>query len=554
MPVANLKAKLSIDGKKAQSQIKSLSGRVNAAFSKIKPLAGMLIGGAAGYALMNATKKVMDFDVALTRLAIQGGKTAQEMKPVRASMLEVSADTGIAKEQILDIGKAIIDTTGDFDFMNATLHNTASLAKTTGSDATGLGKVVGALGNTFGFTADEADRMMRILVEQGEKGSWTLEEMATSGTRVFSAARQAGIGTVDELRDFTAYMQVFRTGFASGEQAATAYQAVVASLGDKAKQLEGKGIKVFDDSGKQRNVAAIMMDTFEKFGTTAQDLSELNPIFGREAMPAITAMAGEYEKAAVEGKNLQEELSRYTKVQGSQETQQEKLNRIMDETGAKFEQAKARLEQLAMESLLTKDNLEALGTAAEGATAALVAAVAATTAVGEGLGWLADLLGLVTHGGRAEDAADMTPEQVASRQAMFGAVSGKDPASRTEQERAFMAQYQGSDAKKKFMGMDTEDLSLKLGTGAALAAGVGALPLAALLGAGAVAAPKIQGYVQDKEAEKFEQSIRLSDEDIDKLASSIEKGAEKGGSRAKPTIEIATPLSPAGGTAGELAH
>jgi len=397
--------------------------------------------------------------------------------------------------------------------------------------------------------------LTRAFVEQGEKGAYTLEEMATTAPKVFAAAYQAGVRTKDELRNFMAYMQVMRTGFSTAEEAATAYKGIIARLGVQSAKLEGMGIKVFDeDTGKQRDVAAIMMDIFDKIGTKAENLNELMPIFGAETFGAVTAMAGAYDEAAKNGKNLSEELKKFTDVTGDAETQAAKLARLNKTAAGQFNKLGTTLDGIMTKTLVTEENMENLGIAAEGAAKALVVAVEGLQETAAWLAKQADRLGFVEHGGRAEDAASMTPEQVLARQAMHEATMLPASAMKSAQAQAFEQQYTGSETKKKFMGMDMESLAPKLGAAAAGSAAVGALPLAALLAGAALLAPKAQDYMQDKEAEKFARELELSDATIDKIASAVEKGAEKGGSKAKPTVEMLQPMSTPTGTQGKPVH
>lgn len=552
-PRAKIAVDLGIYGKNAIAQVKTLSGKINAVIGKITPIAGMVLGAGGAFAIGNAIKKTIDFDMALTRLAIQGHKTASEQAKVRDAIMDVSVATGMSKEQILDASKAVIDSTGDFDFMVGTLESLASLSQTTGSEMGGLGKITGALGNVFKMSAEEANQMMRILVEQGEIGAYTLEEMGTTANKVFAAAYQAGVRTQDELKNFMAYMQVFRTGFSSAEEAATAYKGIVGRLGMESKKLEGMGIRVFDqDTGQMRDTAAIMMDLFEKVGTKAENLNELMPIFGQETFGAVTAMAGAYDEAAKNGNNLSDELKKFTGAAGSAEAQAAKLARMQATTAGKMDKLKTTFDEIMVTTLGTTENMEALGSAAEGAALALTKTVTGIQAVAEWLAEQADKLGMVKHGGRAEDTAKMTPEEIAARQAMHGALAktGEGAAPLTEQEKQFVDQYEGGDLQKKFMAADPEEMSKTLMKIAAAAAVVGALPLAAAAGGAAAIAPKVQASMQQKAASEFAKEVRINRDDIAALGKAVEKGA----SNAKPVITAPTPLDHPGGTQGTPVH
>ena len=153
-------------------------------------------------------------------------------------------------------------------------------------------------------------------------------------------------------------------------------------------------------------------------------------------------------------------------------------------------------------------------------------------------------------------AEEMTPKQIAARQAMFEALTAKPGQELTPQAQAYLKQTGASETKREFAGADVEDvakLQAKLGAGAAVAGATGFLPLAALLGGAALLAPKAQKYVQNKEAEKFEES-GFSEVQMQRIEDAVAKGAEKGGSKAKPKVDMPTPLTGSGGSEGMPAH
>ena len=552
-PTAKVGVLLGIEGggRKFLAQTKAMGAKVQKGFAKIRPLAGML-GGIGGVMLLqNLTKKTMDFDLALTRLAVQGHKSANAQSQMRAEIMRVSKETGLAKEQIVDAGKSIIDSTGDFDFMTGTLENLSSLSRTTGSDMGALGRVAGALANQFNMDAEAANKFMRILVEQGEQGSWTLEEMATTAPKVFAALQMAGVNTEKEIKDATAYMQVFRVGFATAEEAATAYKGTVARLAMEQSRFEAMGVE-FDKDGKARATAEILVDVLEKANETGYEGPSLVKLFGTENIALVTAMQKTYKEAKAEGLDLTEVMGKYMDVTGDASEQAKKLARVQESTAGKFDTLKTTLDDVVVTTLLTEENMESLGIAAGGATEALVGTIENIQILAELFAKAADSLGLITKGGTAEEAAKMTPEERAARQAMHGTFMKGEGAALTAQEQEFKKQYTGGGMKAKFLGADPEKMSANLLKTAGVLAATGFIPGAALAAGAAVVAPKVQGWMQGEEAEKFAQTIQIPDSDIDRIAAAVEKGSKAGTSKAK--ITAPTPLTPAGGTEGTTVH
>jgi len=576
-PRATIQAILNVAGqRKARSQVRSFGQSVNKIWSStIKPIAGLALGAGGIYGLQNAAKKTIDFDVALTRLAIQGHKTAQSQARVRESIIATATKTGVAKDQILLAGKSIIDTTGDFDFMAKSLENLAILSQTTGSDMGALGKVQGALGNQFKMSAEDANEFMRILVEQGEQGAWTLEEMATTAQKVFGAAYTAGVRTKDELKEFTAYMQVFRTGFATAEEAATAYKGTISRLAMQSKKLEGKGIKVFDeDTGKMRASAAIMVDIFDKLGSRADILTE---IFGTENLPAVTAMAGAYEEATKQGKDLNAELEKFLKVEGSAEKAQKDLARILDTSGGKLMTFQQKLDKIFDDEFM--GNVDDLSKALPGFTKVLkfVAenkeAILAFWAAQKGAG----MLGGLGTAGAGLDVADEFDD--------LGEKAGKGPGKRKKgigglgkYIMSFAAGYFGGQLlASKILDPGQERWMLERGLKARAIYGDEALTGPAReavesyesaqrykkkLAAGempteaeSAAAQKWSGYQMEADPEFIAKVLeRVLDKQRDILRDAMIEGSAKGISKAKIKVDMPTPLEGGGGTTGTPVH
>jgi len=344
-PQATIGVRLRVLGRQALKQVKTLGGRINQALGKIRPIASM-IGGVGGvYLLQNLTRKTIQFDMALSRMSIQAHKSKGEQAALRAEMMNVAEETGIAKEEIAAAGQSIIDATGDFDFMRKVLKDVAVMSQVTGSDMAGMGNVVSDLKNLFGLSAEEATAMMRVFTEQGEQGKWTLVEMARTMPKVLAGAKVAKAEGAEGLRHVGAEMQVWRRGFATAEEAATSYKATVARLANESKKLEGRGVKVFedDDPTKMRKMSDILTDIFENVG---QDAEQLVKIFGTENIAGVSAMQAAYEDGGRSAEALNKELEKFKKVTGESARMEKDLARIQGTTGGKLMTFQQKLDKI----------------------------------------------------------------------------------------------------------------------------------------------------------------------------------------------------------------
>ncbi len=356
-PTSKVWVELALRGRKALAQAKTLGAKINKSFSKIRPIAGAL-GAAGGVALLTSlTKKTVDFDLALTRLSIQAGKSKEEQEALRESIMRVAEATGAAKNEMAVAAQAIVDDTADFEFAGAVMEDLAILSKVTGAELGTLGNIAAKLKLQVGGTNEEISMMLRVLTEQGEIGNFTLQEMAETLPMVLAAAVAANKTTVQGIRMVGAEMQIWERGFDSANKAANAYRATTARLAQQAGELEGMGIRVFGDTGEMRDISAILVDLFEKVGTKAEDvLPVATKIFGVENLAGVSAFLKLYKDMQAEGKSVEEELKRFASVSGTAASWQDKLSRVLETTGGKLEMFMARLDKIFDEAFM--DNID----------------------------------------------------------------------------------------------------------------------------------------------------------------------------------------------------
>jgi hypothetical protein len=349
-PRAKVDVDIGVKGRKAMSQIKTLAGRVNKAFSKIKPIAGLALGAGGAFALQSAIKRTVDFDVALTRLAIQAKLTSKEQAALRAEMIGVAESSGIAKDQILAAGQSIIDATGDAEFMREVLGEVATMSQVTGADMAGMGNIVADLKNNFNLTGKEASQMLRVITEQGEQGKFTLVEFAQEGSKAFSAMALAGLKTEEQIKNATAELQVMRRGFSTASETTTAYLSLVRRLAMQSEKLGKKGVRVFADQEKttMRSMSDILTDIFTNIGQNTDVLSEL---FG-ESVAGVQAFSTAFDEAKKEGKDLKSVIGDFNTVTGDSARFQKDLGRIMDTTGGKMLTFQQKLDKIFDEAFM----------------------------------------------------------------------------------------------------------------------------------------------------------------------------------------------------------
>ncbi len=290
----------------------SALGRLNKAISGTAGKLGA-IGGGLG--LTMAAKGVIDLEKKMVRLGTQAGKSASEMAALKKRIFDVSRNNKIKidSSQLLGAVDAIIERTGDMDFVEANMESIAASIQASGASGESIGGLFAEF-QKMGLGAKEALAAIDTLTIQGKNGAFTLENLAALGPRVINAYTATGRSGTQALTEMGAVLQVIRRGTGSSEQAATSFEALMRSLTDGAKQkkLKAMGISVYDTAGKFRSITEIMQDVVRK---SKGDLKSLGAIFDSEAIRAFNAAISEFQRTGATSS-----LSEFLQMQGKGST------------------------------------------------------------------------------------------------------------------------------------------------------------------------------------------------------------------------------------------
>jgi hypothetical protein len=268
-----------------------------------------LFTGAAG---LGAVKMVGDLEERFIRLGIQANKGAEEIDALKKQIYDAAKapEIRIDPGQITAAIEEIVEKTGDLDFAKNNIRNIGLALQATGADGAAIGGILAEF-QKMGMGAKEAFEALDILTVQGKEGAFTLENLAALGPRVVTAYTSMGRTGVGALREMGAALQVIRQGTGSSEQAATAFEALLSTLGDadKVKLLQKGGIQIFEPGSTtvMRSLPEIMEEIVKKSGGSKMALSK---IFDAEAMRAFNSAISEFQRT---GKV--ESLQRFLDVQ-----------------------------------------------------------------------------------------------------------------------------------------------------------------------------------------------------------------------------------------------
>lgn len=231
---------------------------------------GLALGAA------NEGRRAFGFSEQLTSIAIASRHTIGDVGEFGDRVLEVSDDTSILKEQLLDGARAFISVTGDGATAAKSLGVFGRVAFATGGDMKELARVAAAMAQNMGLTSDEFERGFSILIKSGKLGAVELKDMASllpSLTAQFSLFG-GGKGT-GGLAAMASGLQLIRQGFGTASEAATGFAGLMRGLQRHAKKFSDEGVQVYEKDGKTlRNFYDIVRD-IKKKGFSGTKLLEL---------------------------------------------------------------------------------------------------------------------------------------------------------------------------------------------------------------------------------------------------------------------------------------
>lgn len=316
---------------KVKRDVKSIESSMTKAGGAVKSMLGPLAGIGAAYAFTAAAKKSMEFDKALTQLSIQGHLTGKGQADLRRQILKTATATGVSRDALREYAQGVTDATGNVQLAQDAMTAVAKAAQVTGADLNGLGTLVSDASMKFNILGKDAGSALSIMIQQGEMGRYTLNEMARTGATAMSVAGIAGMEGADGLREMGAMMQIIRQGFGSAEEAATGFKTMVTKLYGPETERKlaklGEGISIRGKSGELRKFGDIFLDVLRE---SKGDAAVLTDIFGTRGILGTANFAKIMRDNGGSVEAVTKELNRFRNVSGSGRDLHQKYNRMLD--------------------------------------------------------------------------------------------------------------------------------------------------------------------------------------------------------------------------------
>lgn len=194
-------------------------------------------------ALMECAAVAASFETALAKLSTLVDTTVVPMDTLKAELLALSSETGVAVESLTEAAyqalSAGVDTANVIEFVStATKLSAAGFTES----ATAVDVVTTAL-NAYGLAGSDAERVASMLVKTQDLGKTSVDELAASMGRVIPSAAAYGV-EIDNLS--TAYAILTK----NGQNTALATTNIGAMLDELGKSSSNVSKILVDETGK----------------------------------------------------------------------------------------------------------------------------------------------------------------------------------------------------------------------------------------------------------------------------------------------------------------
>lgn len=262
------------------------------------------IGAAIG-TTVQAASEANRVQEAANRISIgarQAGQEYVDPKVLTKEFFDVAKDVkGITAEAAADAASRFVSLTGDLATVRSSLKTFAVAAAASGAEIGDVSEAVASITTQFGVTDPrEIKDTLAALIYQGKAGSFELKDAAALFQRLAAAGAAFGLDrSAKGVRTLGGLTQLARAGTGSGEQAATATEALLTKMQTESKALAAQGVQVYDKQGKVRDPQAILIDAISKLGGTSTEKknNDITKIFDVYAGRALKPLVALYQEA-----------------------------------------------------------------------------------------------------------------------------------------------------------------------------------------------------------------------------------------------------------------
>lgn len=328
--------------------VEAVGGKFKELGGHVRNVIGLAATLGGAFSMAQAVQQTLALEGSFKDLAIAARDGSGEIvnwHDLQTEAMGTATNWSRANDEVAQSLATIRDEVGDLDFARGTIDEIAKQATRTGKPMSVLSGIVGALNEQFGIAEDQVPDALQAVIEGGNKGGVTIEQLSAQLEKVGPSAQLAGLQGAEGLKQVLGmlnqveghvkkpFMAVskFLDMFASPEfrQKAITLGVKVGKEGDPSKMLEEvmrktKGAKKELEKlfqGEQLKVAVELGKTFaENFekasGTVAQRTDVASAAFskaltdaGKTARSAADIEAEARKRLAEPHRRLQEAMN-----------------------------------------------------------------------------------------------------------------------------------------------------------------------------------------------------------------------------------------------------
>lgn len=271
-----------------QNRINTFKGNFANGLQTVKTAAGVAVLGTAAAATgvaVNTLKKSMNFEKEMTKTSVLAGASAEEMKKLNATALDLSGTSSKTASEVAEAMGALGAKGMDANKIMGAMPGILAASEASGEDLALTSDVVTSALNAYGMEASKASHIADVMAMSANATAAGVEDLGYSFKYAAPVANTLGI-SLEELATATGVM--VDKGL-SGEQAGTSLRMALIRLSSPPKEatkaLDKLGISVVDKNKKFKSMAQISKEWNEatKDLTQTQKVQYASTVFGTEA-------------------------------------------------------------------------------------------------------------------------------------------------------------------------------------------------------------------------------------------------------------------------------
>lgn len=209
-----LKARIETLRKESESELKKLEkaaedtkkamhgkltdGAKSVASAFVGALKGATIAGVAGAIAMARSNNQAAQSFRHVAFAMKmGSGAATDWSALQKKAFEIGKQFGTSQEDVAAGMNAVFGKTGDKDFTVKSMESLSAASLASGQSMETLGTIAGELHSKFGVTSDQIDDAMAKVLEFGNKGGMSVEDIAGAFGAMGKTAAKAGVQGID---------------------------------------------------------------------------------------------------------------------------------------------------------------------------------------------------------------------------------------------------------------------------------------------------------------------------------------------------------------------